>query len=251
MMPLQVRPEAESGTHRTIPFDYALTFAMTGRPQRIIRRTITVSVESAFIAVGVGYGFVPALERLVFGAAPQPPIVELLAPGVVDLSALFQPVVTGFRQALEALEERRPDVADDDVLAIGFRLNPEVVDAVLANGASGLVRSDVASRLFEATIRAPQQVQFLYAIVDEGSGREFQNEPILSTAGLGTADGDRPFRQFAQPIRFEPRTTIRIEVTEVSTFRGQLFIALHGYKALGEPGTPTGRLLRGVRRRRS
>jgi hypothetical protein len=251
MMPLQVRPEAESGTQRTIPFDYALTFPLTGQSQRILRRTITVSVESAFIAVGVGYGFVPELDRLVFGAAPGP-ILLAAAPGLVDLSGLFGPVVNGFRQALAGLSlERRPDVAEDDVFANGFRLNPAVADAVLANGASGFVRPDVASRLFEAAIPTPQQIQFLYAIVDEGSGREFQSEPILSTAGLGTADGDRPFRQFAQPIRFEPRTTIRIEVTEVSAFRGQLHIALHGYKALGEAGTPTGRLLRGVRRRRS
>ena len=71
MMPLQLRREAESGTQRTIPFDYALTFPLSGQPQRMLRRTITVSVESAFIAVGVGYGFVPALERLVFGAAPK------------------------------------------------------------------------------------------------------------------------------------------------------------------------------------
>jgi len=251
MMPLQVRPQAESGTQRTIPFDYALTFPLTGQPQRILRRTITVSVESAFVAVGVGYGFVPELERLVFGAAPPPIVVLAAAPGLVDLSALFGPVVSGFRQALAALPlEQRPDVAEDDVFANGFRLNPEVAEAVLTNGATGFVRPDVASRLFEAAIPTPQQIQFLYAIFDEGSGREFQSEPILSTAGLGTADGDRPFRQFAQPIRFEPRTTIRIEVTEVSPFRGQLFIALHGYKALGEAGTPTGRLLRGVRRRR-
>jgi hypothetical protein len=74
--------------------------------------------------------------------------------------------------------------------------------------------------------------------VDSGSGRELQNQPIHNIAGLGSADGDRPFRPFARPAYFAPRSTIRIEVEEVSEgslFRdAQLFIVLQGYKRLGE-----------------
>ena len=81
-------------------------------------------------------------------------------------------------------------------------------------------------------------VHFLYTIVDSGSGRELQNKSVHNIAGLGAADGDRPFRPFARPVPFVPRSTIRIEIEEVSAgpfFKdGTLYIVLHGYKRLGE-----------------
>jgi hypothetical protein len=79
---------------------------------------------------------------------------------------------------------------------------------------------------------------FLYNIVDSGTGRELQNKAVHNIAGLGAADGDRPFRPFARPVPFVPRSTIRIEIEELSAgpfFRdGTLFLVLHGYKRLGE-----------------
>ena len=90
-------------------------------------------------------------------------------------------------------------------------------------------------------------MQFLYALFDEGSGREFQSEPILNIAGLGAADGKRPFRYFAQPITFAPLATIRMEITELSDFRGELHVALHGYKVLGGAGHADGRACAAVR----
>jgi len=96
-------------------------------------------------------------------------------------------------------------------------------------------------RLFQVVSAPSDQIQFLYALFDDGSGREFQSEPLLNTAGLGSSDGDRPFRYFARPITFEPRSVIRMEVTEKSDFQGELHVTLHGYKVLGSPGTPTGR----------
>lgn len=81
-------------------------------------------------------------------------------------------------------------------------------------------------------------VHFLYSIVDSGTGRELQNRQVHNIAGLGSADGDRPFRPFARPVSFVPRSSIRIEVEEVSFgpfFKdGTLYIVLHGYKRLGE-----------------
>ena len=76
---------------------------------------------------------------------------------------------------------------------------------------------------------------FKYALFDQGSGREFQSEPILNIAGLGSSDGKRPFRYFARPIEFAPRSTIRLQITEVSAFQGELHVSLHGYKTLGTP----------------
>jgi len=85
---------------------------------------------------------------------------------------------------------------------------------------------------FVAQRPSERGIQFLYALADEGTGRAFQNEPVLSTAGLGDPDGERPFRRFATPIVFEPMSTIRLEITEASDLAGSLHISLHGYKNL-------------------
>jgi hypothetical protein len=80
-------------------------------------------------------------------------------------------------------------------------------------------------------------IDFKYSIVDSGSGRELQNRPIHNIAGLGEPNGNRPFRPLAKPMVFMPRSTIRVEVEEVSEediHKGaELFIVLHGYKMLG------------------
>ena len=82
-----------------------------------------------------------------------------------------------------------------------------------------------------------REIDFTYSIVDSGSGRELQNRPIHNIAGLGEASGRRPFRPLAKPMLFMPRSTIRIEVEEISEGaihkNAELFIVLHGYKILG------------------
>src|SRR5262249_25144119 len=125
------------------------------------------------------------------------------------------------------------------VLKDGFRLNPEFAEKILLAGEIEVLSDDVLSRVFQAVAAPPDRVAFKYAIFDEGSGREFQSEPILNIAGLGSADGKRPFRYFARPIEFAPRSTIRLEITEVSAFEGELHVSLQGYKTLGTVGTPT------------
>jgi hypothetical protein len=80
-------------------------------------------------------------------------------------------------------------------------------------------------------------IDFKYSIVDSGSGRELQNQPIHNIAGLGEATGERPFRPLAKPMLFMPRSTIRLEIEEISEgpvyANAELFIVLHGYKILG------------------
>jgi hypothetical protein len=79
-----------------------------------------------------------------------------------------------------------------------------------------------------------RNVDFKYSIIDSGSGRELQNRPIHNIAGLGEPGGSRPFRAFAKPMLFMPRSTIRFEIEEVTDDTpGELFIVLHGYKMLG------------------
>ena len=104
-------------------------------------------------------------------------------------------------------------------------------------------------------------IDFKYSIIDSGSGRELQNRPIHNIAGLGEPNGNRPFRPLAKPQLFLPRSTIRIEIEEVSQgvtdqeqqnavqqlysiygytdirtqarVGSELTIVLHGYKMLG------------------
>jgi hypothetical protein len=59
-----------------------------------------------------------------------------------------------------------------------------------------------------------------YALFDERTGRKFQSQPLLNTAGLGISDEGHPFRHFARPITFAPRSTLRMEITENLDFRG-------------------------------
>lgn len=80
-------------------------------------------------------------------------------------------------------------------------------------------------------------IDFLYSVIDSGSGRELQNQPIHNIAGLGEPLGERPFRTLAKPMIFMPRSTIRIEIIEQSEGEifagGRLYFVLHGYKILG------------------
>lgn len=169
---------------KEIPYDYVATFKLKGKVGERVQDVITISTEGTFVAVSVGYSFVPAKDAVKESPIPEP----FLAPFV----AMF-PTAT----------------------------------------------QQLAFKAFaEAALLKAAGIQFLYTIVDSGSGRELQNKAVHSIAGLGAADGNRPFRPFARPVQFVPRATIRVEVEELSAgplFKdGTLFIVLHGYKRLGE-----------------
>jgi hypothetical protein len=80
-------------------------------------------------------------------------------------------------------------------------------------------------------LNQPEDVRFVYSIADAGTGRDLQNRPIFNVAGLGIANGDRPFRILHKPMMFLPRSTIRVQVREVFG-RGRLFLVFQGYKIL-------------------
>jgi hypothetical protein len=117
------------------------------------------------------------------------------------------------------------------------------------NGGLATVPTSVlADRVFERLNR-PEDVSFRYSILDTGMGRELQNQPINNVAGLGIANGDRPFKRFARAMLFLPRSTIRVTVDE-GFGRGTLFIVFQGYKILGAPSVgEVSAQLRSVRRR--
>lgn len=146
-------PPTAAPTTKEIPYDYVAKFTLKGKRGNRVQDVINISIEGAFVAVSIGYSFIP------------PPPFE------------------------------GPTIVND------------------------------------------RGIDFTYSIVDSGSGRELQNRPIHNIAGLGEASGRRPFRPLAKPMLFMPRSTIRIEVEEISEEaihkNAELFIVLHGYKILG------------------
>src|SRR5262249_53452953 len=254
---------ASPNFRRTIPFDYAFRFELKGQPGLVQNSTIDISIEGAFTAVSIGYGVVPKVEPITFGVPITfEPSTESVDPatGIAlsppEVKPLFDATLDELAKALsKALDE---DVSDGKigpraavVFKDGLRFNPEFAERIFLNRGAGLDEG-IISQAFQAVGAPPDQVAFKYALFDQGSGREFQSEPILNIAGLGSPDGKRPFRYFARPIEFAPRSTIRLQITEVSAFHGELHVSLQGYKTLGTPGTPTAssrrRRIRRVRR---
>jgi hypothetical protein len=187
-----------------VPFDYVTKFSLIGRPGNKLEDEVTIS-DGGFAATAVGYGL-SVEEESVELRVNQPEIVLSDLP-MRDIS-------------LSAVAE-------------GFRIRPEYVRLVLGGG-GGLkkVKQAIAQSAFERLNRA-EDVSFRYTIYDTGVGRDWQNQPIHNIAGLGIANGQRPFKQLAWPRVFEARSTLRI-IVEEHFGRGTLFIVLQGYKI---PGT--------------
>jgi hypothetical protein len=123
-------------------------------------------------------------------------------------------------------------------LTRGFRLNPNFAALFAADLPLDQIAQARFERAFETGSLAAEEVSFLYSLDVGNTGREYQSEPIHNIAGLGIANGDRPFRSFSKPIMFDPRSFIRIQVEELAGPPGTLFIVLQGYKMLGTSRIP-------------
>jgi hypothetical protein len=204
---------------RAIPFDYVTTFQLTGSSGNLLEEEVPVNGEGGFVATTIGYGLAVESLDVTIGrlpAIPDPPTV----PPPVNLASL------SFSQF--------PTSALQD----GIRIRPNFLRLALdSNGnLTQLLPRNAIDRVFERLNR-PDDVSFRYAIFDTGTGRELQNQPINNIAGLGIANGDRPFKSLARPMLFHPRSTIRVSVEE-KFGRGTLFIVFQGYKLLSAlPGS--------------
>jgi hypothetical protein len=239
-------PAVSTPERKGIPFDYAFRYELQGKRDNVINSIVTVSIESTFTAVSIGYGVVPDVNTIIFG----PPKNAI----TTDAASLRQVTLGVILDALRVpLAESKGSLSKETAEAVfknGIKLNPEFAELALQRDGEADINDAVTTKLFQIVGSPSELIQFKYALFDEGSGREFQSEPILNIAGLGSAGGERPFRYFAQPIVFRPRSTIRMEVTEVSDFKGVLHVALHGYKVLGGSDAPTAVAQRGTPRRR-
>ena len=113
----------------------------------------------------------------------------------------------------------------------GFRLDRTVLEKYLDNEI--LPPPEEARAPFVPCGSDPDELSFLYSIIDNGTGRALQSEPIHNIAGLGIADGDRPFRTFPKPFVLDPRSVLLFQVRALSGGPGTLYFVLQGYKVVG------------------
>jgi hypothetical protein len=195
-------------TASIVPFDYVSTLDLKGKPGNIEEDEVPVNVDGGYITTALGYSL-----------------------DVSDTS--IQIVPTGELSDVEgnlrtiALKDIRPAEA----LLDGIRIHPlRVRFAFTSTGQLSVVPKDMVGRMLQR-LNQPEEVKFLYSIIDTGTGRELQNQLVYNIAGLGIANGERPFRVLHKPMVFLPRSTIRVQVKEIFG-RGRLFIVFQGYKVL-------------------
>lgn len=204
---------APFGSQPIIPFDYVTKFALTGKPGNYLENEVVVNSEGGFVATSIGYGLCVDDE-----------------PITLDIDALkqAQKIIDG---KVNLGEIQLKAILPTDAVREGFRLRPEYLRMVLTAATTsglGTVPVSLAQEAFER-INRPEDVSFEYAIYDTGVGRDWQNQMIHNVAGLGIANGMRPFKRFVRPRVFEPRSTLRISIRE-QFGRGELYIAFHGYR---------------------
>jgi hypothetical protein len=182
-----IPPLVVTTTTKEIPYDYVAKFNLKGVAGNRVQDVINISIEGGFVAVAIGYSFIPAK----------------LAPPAQDGSIARTPFSADVPGLINSI--------------LFFEKDPRTLAQCLLVRLCG--------------------IDFKYSIVDSGTGRELQNQPIHNLAGLGEATGERPFRPLAKPMLFMPRSTIRIEVQEISEgplySNAELFIVMQGYKILG------------------
>lgn len=221
-----------------IPFDQAAKFELKGIPGNIVQDVINISSDATFVAVAIGYGLEEDLGRPVVLFPPPPPTPPIPS---------FPPPGTFL------LEDVRLSQVPVGALIEGFRLNPNFERLILEpSQTNGGRRAVLRERALSKTpipdtfggniieqLKPPDEISFLFSIVDSGTGRELQDEPIHNLASLGKSNGDRPFRMLAKPLTFQPQSSVRLQIVERSeSLKGTLFIVLYGYKTLTGCGEP-------------
>lgn len=229
-------PQTTAAEYRIVPFDHQVSFELTGRRDNVLTNFISVSVEGHFIAAAMGYGLKPVSPNFfapqVSPSPPGGPPSRLVPLEEVTLGQLLD----GYEFALrtQGVAEANLEAQQQQMLTSGAQINPAFADLIISQGRAQFPVDSLGegiNRLFQTPACGSEQVHFLYRIIDNASSRELQSEPVHNLAGLGRANGDRPFRFFPRPLIFEPRAVIRFQITEISG-RGRLYIVLQGYKVL-------------------
>ncbi|HZM85109.1 MAG TPA: hypothetical protein VFF31_01010 [Blastocatellia bacterium] len=196
-----------------VPFDYVSTLDLKGRPGNIEEDEVPVSVDGGYMTLGIGYSLDPGDTSLTIDLVEAVGNSDGNPTDPADLNKI-----------------RLKDIKPARALLDGIRIDPVRLFLAFTNSGLSTLPATTAGRMFQR-LNLADDVRFLYTIVDSGTGRELQNQPVHSVAGLGIANGDRPFRVLHKPMTFLPRSTIRVQVREISG-RGRLFIVFQGYKML-------------------
>lgn len=213
--PLGEALQQDIPSSRVVPFDYVSTLELTGTPGNIAEDEAPINVDGGYVTTAIGY----SLDR-------RDASVQVV---------LDPPDTTPLRVSLKNI--KLSDLRPAQALLDGIRIHPLRVK--FAFGSAGelaqvdrdmVADKDNFARIFQRLNR-PDDVRFLYAFSDSGTGRDLQNLRVLNVAGLGIANGDRPFKVLHKPMSFLPRSTIRVQVEEIFG-RGRLFIVFQGYKVL-------------------
>jgi hypothetical protein len=181
---------------REIPFDYTVSFQLEGQPGNPKQQVINISMEGAFVATAISHG--------------------LVLPAFEDIGKVTVP-------------DPGPDPGP--IINLARMTTSQTLTAAITPQ-----QAILEAQYLSALTDAATNFIFFYSIVDSGTGRELQNDHLLQMAAMGRGDGQRPFRSFPKPIRFLPRSTVRVQVEEIirsGIFKGaKLWIVLHGYKML-------------------
>ena len=168
---------------KEIPYDYVAKFTLQGKRGNRVQDVINISIDGAFVAVAIGYSFIPASWRIclpipvnpasgqIFASSGPPPATlnEIIAETIVDRLKL------GIRA-----EPPQPPAQEGPPTAHANR------EATVNQLASVLAPLFGDSRmLIECFMTRLCGIDFKYSIVDSGTGRELQNQPIHNIAGLG------------------------------------------------------------------
>jgi hypothetical protein len=196
-------------TTKIVPFDYVSTLDLLGKPDNVVVDEVPINVDGGYVTTALGYSL----------DVPDTKIqIERTGPGWTagDLRSI-----------------KLTDIKPVHALLDGIRIHPlRVRFAFSSDGRLAMVDDEAMAGRMLQQMNLPEAVKFLYTITDSGTGRDLQNRPISNVAGLGIANGDRPFRVLHKPMMFLPRSTIRVQVREIFG-RGRLFIVFQGYKILG------------------
>jgi hypothetical protein len=196
--------DQDAPSTRVVPFDYVSTLDLTGQPGNIVEDEVPINVDGRYVATAVSYSLDAGDIKVEVDRQDDP----------INLNEI-------------KLKEIRPARALFDAI----RIHPlRTRFAFREGGQLNTVSQDLLGRLFQSVNRQ-EEVRFLYSINDTGTGRELQNQRVFNVAGLGIANGERPFKVFHKPMMFLPRSTIRVQVEEIFG-RGRLFLVFQGYKIL-------------------
>ena len=203
--------EQDVPTTRAVPFDYVSTLDLTGKQGNILEDEVPINVDGSYVATAINYS---------------------LDIGDSQIEIVKDEPSNNENEPINLGDIKLTEIRPVQALFDGIRIHPlRTRFAFTAGGQlNKTVSQDLLGRLFQSVNR-PEEVRFLYAISDTGTGRELQNQRVSNVASLGIANGERPFKVFHKPMHFLPRSTIRVQVEEVFG-RGRLFLVFQGYKML-------------------